>query len=68
MVKLVEEEDLATVRSALGRRRRKSEDLASGLLEQLHSENPDVNLTSETVGLASVSDACFFVALHSVAV
>ena len=58
VVKLVEEEeDLATVRSALGRRRSKREGLASGPL-QLHSENPDVNLKSETAGLASVVDAC----------
>ena len=55
VAKLVEEQDVATVRSALGRRRSKREGLASGPLEQLHSENPDVNLTSEN---ASASVAC----------
>ena len=54
VVKPVEEEDLATVRSALGRRGSKREDLASRLLEQFHLAIPDVHLTRENA-LASVA-------------
>ena len=59
VVKLVEEEeeeeDLATVRSGLGRRRSKRENLTSGPLEQLHLENLNMNLIDES---DSASVAC----------
>ena len=56
VVQLVEEQDVATVRSTLGRRRSKREGPVPQPPE-LHVKNPEVKLTSETVIVDSVVDA-----------
>ena len=57
VVKLVTEQDVATVRSTLGRWRSKREALVPGPPE-LHLKDPEVNVKSETVIVDTVGDAC----------